>query len=277
MKMFRSLQTAFVVAVLSFALQCPAQIITLQDGNSIARIDPSTQAGMFDWLIQTTPTAAVDQLTKQWFWYRIGNTAESSIDTIGAPQIIQTSPFSATTTYFDPLQRFSISVRYTLQGGQFLSGTADISEQIAINNLSSAPLDFHFFQYSDFDLAGTPGNDSVFLGGSTFSGKVNQADQVDGTSLVEVVNTPGATHGETAMVFTTLNSLNDGVPTTLSDNWQTLNGDVTWALQWDQIIPVEGTLSISKDKRVDLTFVPEPGSLALLSLGLVAFALRRRQ
>jgi hypothetical protein len=270
------LKVGLVVALLGFAWQCPAQII-LQDGNSIARIDPSSQAGMFDWLIQSTPSSAVDQLTKQWFWYRIGNTAERSIDTIGAPQVVQTSPFSATTTYFDPLQRFNISVRYTLQGGQLLSGTADIAEQIAINNTSGAPLDFHFFQYSDFDLNGTPGNDSVFLGGSTFTGKVNQADQVDGTSLLEVVNTPGASHGETGLFPATLNSLNDGAPTTLSDNWQTLNGDVTWALQWDQIIAADGTLNISKDKRVDLKFVPEPSSLALASLGLVAYALRRRR
>ena len=40
--------------------------------------------------------------------------------------------------------------------------TSDIAETISIYNSSAAPLPFHFFQYSDFNL-GAPNGDSVFL------------------------------------------------------------------------------------------------------------------
>jgi hypothetical protein len=53
-------------------------------------------------------------------------------------------------------------------------------------------------------------------------------------------------------------------------------GDVTWALQWDLIIPAGGSLGISKDKSRHINFVPEPSSLALAGLSAVVLAFRRK-
>ncbi len=54
---------------------------------------------------------------------------------------------------------FNATVLYSLFGGSTGTGTADLNLQIVLNNPGLSALDFHFFQYADFDLAGTAGND----------------------------------------------------------------------------------------------------------------------
>ncbi len=260
-------------------LLAPAQIVTLTDNNSVAQINVGSQQGMFYWAVQNTPSSLQNQLHQQWFWYRVGAAGpEHSIDTLGAPVISGLTPSTLTTTYYDSLNRFNVAVTYTLQGGAFASGTSDITEQVRINNTSGSDLDFHFFQYSDFDLGGTPGGDSVTLFPSMLNGRINQSDQVSGATFVEVVNTPGANHGEAAFVPVTLTELNDANATVLNDILGPVGpGDVAWALEWDRLIGVGGSLQISKDKQLGVEFVPEPSALALLSLGLIGYVLHRRR
>lgn len=257
--------------------QSQAQII-LTDNNSEARLDPTTQAGMYYWAVQNTPTSYQNELNKQWFWYRVGSDPELSIDTISAPAITGLTANTVTTTYTDGLGRFNLSVRYSLAGGAPDSGTADITEQITINNTSGAVLPFHFFQYSDFNMAGDGMNDFALLSRNGFTLRYNQVDQLDGANLVELVATPNANHGEADLVPNTLNKLNDAFPTTLDDSKTNAFGDVAFALQWDQNIAVGGTLLISKDKQLNIQFVPEPSVMALVSAGVIAccFHWRRR-
>ncbi len=66
--------------LLAGTLGVQAQIQTLTDNNSVAQINPNSQSGMFNWSVD-----GQNQLNQQWFWYRIGNTPEQSIDTISAP------------------------------------------------------------------------------------------------------------------------------------------------------------------------------------------------
>ena len=260
-------------------LRAPAQIITLVDNNSVAQIDVGSQQGMFYWAVLNQPNQFQNQLNRQWFWYRVGTSGpERSIDTIGAPVISGLTPGTLTSTYYDGLNRFNVGVTYSLLGGGPASGTADITEQIAINNTSGSILDFHFFQYSDFDIAGTPGGDTVVLSKSGFTGRINQADQFSGANLVEVVNTPNANHGEADVVPNTLLKLNDGLATTLDDLKLSASGDAAWALQWDVSIGVGSSFIISKDKHLGVEFVPEPGTMALLGLGFggLLFARKRK-
>ena len=257
------------VAVFVFASPSFAAVITLVDNNSVAQIDPTTPAGMFNWFVD-----GQDQLTQQWFWYRVGTVnPEQPINTISAPILSLPDPRTLYTTYNNGL--FSVEVDYILTGSSPGSGISDIGESIRISNLTGAPLDFHFFQYSDFDLLGTAGGDSVQLG-QNLGGKYNEALQVDGSlALTETVVAPGATHGEVALFPVTLNKLNDGSATVLSDNAGPVTGDATWALQWDLTIPAGGTALISKDKYLQI--IPEPTSVTLVGFGLLALlAVRRR-
>ncbi len=251
------------------------QVVGLIDNNSTAAISLNSQAGMYSWTVD-----GVNQLFQQWFWYRIGNdpaSHEYSIDTISTPSISGQTASSVTTTYSIPT--YNVSIKYSLAGGNAGSGLSSMTEQIAFNNTSTNVMSLHFFQYSDFDLSNDPNGDMVALGKNN-QGLFNEALQTKGSiSLSEVISdtgiTPGANHGEVNYFANTLNSLNDSSPTTLNDVAGPLGpGDVTWAFEWDVTLNPGGSLLISKVKNLQ---VPEPSSIALLSLGIAACAIFRRR
>ena len=249
-----------------------AGLFTLVDENSSAVFDTGSQANAFNWTVD-----GVDQLYQQAFWYRIGNVAEQSLDTL--PHPVE----GTTDTNFDGDEDtlfvryngagFNIDVRYTLDGGLPGSRASDIAEQISISNLGQSPLDFHFFQYADFDLNDTDGGDTaVFVNANT----VHQSEGA--LSVSETVITPAASHREIDFFPATRDELNDGVATTLSDTpigTVVGPGDVTWAFQWDFTVQPGNTFIISKDKR--LSGVPEPTACALLSIGVGLLLAARRK
>jgi len=270
---FGSVVAVVSALALSWQSAYAAVPVVLVDANSDAFIDPYSQAGMYDWRVE-----GQDQLNQQWFWYRIGSAGpEASIDAISAPTIVQPNLRQATILYSNPI--FSIQIDYLLSGGAAGSGRSDVSESIRIINKSTATLDFHFFQYSDFDLGGA-GNDSVRLG-QNLAGKFNEAVLSDPlVAFTETVTVPGANHGEAAFFDTTRLKLNDAGPTTLNDVAGPIGpGDVTWAFQWDLSIAPGGSVLISKDKYLELTTIPEPATALLggMSLGLLLMIGRARR
>ena len=248
-----------------------AQIVPLVDNNSAVQIDTASQNGMFSWMVDGIPV-----LHQQWFWYRIGGVGPASaINTLSAPSILPTSPSAVGVTYAGQL--LNVNVKYSLAGGNAGSGVSDVSEQLSINNISSTTLDLHFFQYSDFRLGNTP--NSVMLG-RNIRGLFNEADQSDstGTALSETVISPGANHGEAALLGQTLAEFGSASFTTLNDNTTAGPGQTTWAFEWDVSLAPGGSLLIGKDKRVDVSpLIPEPSTFALVSFGLIAFGISRRR
>jgi hypothetical protein len=248
-------------------------IQTLSDLNSTASIDLSSQAGMYNWTVD-----GKNYLAQQWFWYRVGTAGlQLSIDTLTLTSYTNTGT-SLTTIWTDPNNRFNIDLTYVLTGSAPGSGTSDVQESIAVDNLSSSnSLNFHFYQYSHFNLSG--GHDSVALGKNGF-GNYYLADQSgSGIQLQETVVTgtpspPGAQEGEAAFYPQTLNNLNTVNGYTLNDNNSVGPGDVTWALEWDKNLAPDGTFTIGKDNSLT---VPEPSVIALVSLGLAACVWRRRR
>lgn len=261
----RSLALAAMLLGLGVATTAKADIV-LTDQNATAAIDPDSSAGVYSWVVDGT-----SYLYQQWFWYRIGDTdGQHSIDTISAPTISQSTPDAVDITYANNL--LSVEVQYILTGGSVGSFTSDIAEIIRITNLSGASLDLRFFQYSDFDLRGTPDDDSVTV-------TPNLATQSDnGTVLSESVVAPGASRYEADYFANTLNGLESGSPYNLNNNAAAGPGDVTWAYQWNRTLAAGGTFIISKDKHIQ--GVPEPSTLAIAglgALGLIGYGIRRRK
>jgi hypothetical protein len=249
---------------------------TLHDGNSSIKIEATGAHGMRDWCVD-----GVDNLWRQQFFYRIGSNStdrEYTINNLGLVCATKTGHNALNLLYQN--HKLSIEVDYVLTGGLAGSGYSSITEQIKISNRSDKPLDFHFFQFVDFDLLGSNLGESLYLN-QNLMGLFDAAYQTKGGFyFADEFVSPGANRAQVEEVSTTwpmLDSLNDGGPTILNNNIGPISGDVAWAFQWDKTIEVGGVFEISVIKSVYAEPIPEPSALALISLGGLAVAFRRNR
>ncbi len=263
-----------------------ATVITLENFNTVAQFatesgDAPADKGLFSWQVD-----GVNHINQQWFWYRVGAAAgERPIDTLTQLQAVALD-FDGTAgddalllRYRDAAETFELSVRYTLTGGATGSGNASLEEVIRVVNLTDQTIDFHFFQYVDFDLGGTESDDTVVLSGTP----INTALQTDPRAEVsETVVTPPPTRfevNEHQAAGGLEDRLADDQPTTLDNTLGPLgNLDATWAFQWDFPVAPRGSYLISKNKSLRATVaVPEANSIALAFMAGTALFIRRRR
>lgn len=256
---------SLLAAVMALAGAVAAQVV-LTDGNSTVEIDPTSNSptflrGMTSWVVDGT-----EQLFNQSYWYRIGETAEQTIDTIGNGNVTLIGTNSAMLAYSN--QSLRIEVFYTLVGGGLGSGTSDISEVVRVTNLTNSSLDFHLFEYDDFDLSGTFADDFGIISGTS------TMIQSDATTIVYVGAVPTQDRWMFAEVPTIFSMLDDGVASNLDNTGSGIGpADVAFAMQWDRSIGAGGTFLMSKNKII--VTVPEPATFAALGLGILALARRR--
>jgi hypothetical protein len=265
---------ASLAVVASFFTPSQSQAVvgySLTDGGSTALLDVGSAAGMYHWDLGF----GGNQLNQQWFWYRIGGGLAQPINAIGTPTVSVNGANWIDVTYTSssgPL--FSLTVSYVLTGGGVGSGTALIKENITVLNQSGGTINnFNLFQYSDFNLLGTPGGDSVSINAS-----LDSVIQTEGSAGIgEVITDPFANRAEAALVNNTLNNLNTVAGYDLNNNLAAGPGDVAWSFQWIADIDNNQELAIVKDKGVRITVIPEPSVLALVALSLgLAGTLRRK-
>jgi len=271
----RAITSGLVILGLSaFAQQSHAGLFTLVDDNSSAAFNTSSSANTNSWLVD-----GVDHLNQQAFWYRVGNVAEASLHAL--PIALE----GTTDTDFDGNHEnlfvryggagFIAEVRYALDGGSPGSGAADMGEQITITSTSGVPLDFHFFQYVDFDISATPLDDSARFPDP------HAVLQYDGSLVVtETADAPQPHRREIDFYNGILAKLTDGVASNLSDTPPIGAvfgpGDVTWAFQWDFTLLPNSVYQISKDKIISV--IPEPAASFLLSFGAgLLLSIRRKR
>lgn len=253
------------VLILPSEGQTPVNPVMMSDGNTMAMVDVASAMGMYQWNV-----GGQNQLNKQWFWYRVGDGQQYSIDTMGVPIVSRPSGNSSLSTIYDN-GTFRVTVDYFLKDEG--TGQADITESLRIYNETSGSIPIHFFQYSDFNLNGTPDGDEVWASTS------DAYQQKDGTGIAEGIVAPDASRYEAATTGgsdSTLNRLTTQSNVSLNDN-DYASGDVTWAFEWDISIGTGATVDILKDKQLWVAYVPEPSASALIALGLGAWGVARRR
>jgi len=257
-----------VVALGLFAanVQATAAVYNLFDDNS--SITVNTGAGINTWTVD-----AVTHLETEWFWYRTAGMAdEAAIHTLtfvnggAADTNFDGNPDTAYVKYSGT--GFTLELRASLDGGAAGSESSTLAEQITITN-TAGNLAFHLFQYTDFNLGGTPNDDAIQIV-NVLPDSVFQSDpKYDGDTVV----VPAADYYEAGAAAALLAKLSDGVSTTLANVATAGPGsDVAWALQWDETIAPGKVFQVAVGKAI----TPEPATLGLLAAGFVATLTCRR-
>jgi hypothetical protein len=271
-----SAATLFAGILLAFQAETGnAQITNLAPGdNSSAQVNAGANI-INNWNIDgvniLNPAGnGVEQL-----FYSIGSGTpagiQSGASSITSTPVTQPTPDSQTfgSTYNYTGGQFSLQAVYTLTGSAPGTGTSDFQQNYAIKNLSGGALSFHFFEYANFTI-GSGAN--VLLSEQTVKGvpAFTLAQVNGGVSLSEFIDaslTPGALEGSITPNITALTST-PGY--TLPGPASTMSGPGSaWLLEWDVTIGVGQEFDLNKDLNVVVT--PEPGPVAFLGLGLVAF------
>jgi hypothetical protein len=241
--------------------------------NTSAQINiTNANAGVLNWSVD-----GVNSLSSQRFFYRIGASPEALLQSISStPTVVFTQNPTISrldVTYANGI--FSARTLFQLIGTTPGSGSANLNETITIQNLSGAPLDFHLFQYSDFNLGGVAGGQTAQFQFDGF-GQPYKVIQTDGMRTVtETVNANTAPigHFEAGLDGTTLGSLTDLAATTLNDTITAGPGNATFTYQWDVVLAPNETITISKLMNI----VPEPGVATFAILSLVGMFAMRKQ
>lgn len=209
--------------------------VELTDGNSTALFETDSCLGMCSWTVD-----GVEELNQQWFWYRVGDTGkENPLSTLKQTGITFTSR-ELNVQYSHP--DFTVTVDFLLEGGAPSSGQANVRETVTITNIGSETLNFHFFQYVDFDA-----DANYDASWQTTWGEV--AIQLGNKgSVAATLASPIPSHYQVAICPDLLADLSDEHPTTLTDILGTFFGDLTYALQWDLLISPSGSAQISVNK-----------------------------
>lgn len=293
---------ALIIAVLAIGglmHRASAAPIAIQDYNSQLSIEyggaatgnvtPAVPApaftGAYNWTVD-----GVNHLYRQWYWFRVGPSGgEATVDTLGGAtaSTVDNSSFPGDDLLDDQMLisysdgSIQVVMDYMLTGNPGGGNPRSvINETIAVRNWTASTKTVHFFQYNNFDINSTPGDDTVTITNN------NTATQDDGMYLFaeNVVTGSGQPSSGFAVgnEATLLAMLTDGSPTTLNQlGATTASGDVGWIFQWDLVIPgktwdpdagwIPGELLISKVRSIQ---VPEPTTLFGLGVGSLLLLVR---
>jgi len=242
--------------------------IQLTHNGSIVDIDENSST-VNNWLV-----GGSDHAFQHSYYYRVGDSgAASLVSTLGTPGVTLFGSRGAEVVYQSADFRVTLSYLLTASANGM---TADLAESALVENLGGAA-SFRLFQYNDYDMNGTAGNDR---GERLNSSTIQVTDSV--VTMVEAIEggTPIPNYSEIGNVWPNLRNditgtngynLNSTAGTNVG---QVLNGDISYAFQWNRDMGQGGAFVISTDK---LIAVPEPGSMIALGLGFTALLSRRRR
>lgn len=232
--------------------------------------------------VDFTGAGTNDMAFESWWFFRVqGQTSETAF---GTPDFEDYSGSVSRLEFDDPGGAGLFSAILKAEVIDTGANTGNLFQNLRIRNNSASDLTIDIFHYSDFDLAGTFGNDSAVL--TSGSGDI-QIDVSDG-SLAETASFVGygADAFEVGTYSTLLQRLTNGTLTNLGNSGLPFaTGDFTGAFQWSSVVIGAGEVddfltqfgSNAPLLDPEITVIPEPSSALLVGLGLAALSLRSRR
>lgn len=279
-----------VVIIVGWTPLGRAVTYTLTDNHGRSSVDIDDITGEIQ--LWNVPASGPNHLAGQAMRFRRGNTGdERSMETLVLTETLQQRANSLTLQYEDPAGDFTIRLVYALSAPS--SNRSILGEQILIINTSTGPLDFHLFEYVDFDLDRTP-VDSLLKEVSTTQVRQHEDPGLAGRVVDGFVD--NARTGKTQIPNITELGIypnqayrlgvglpdTDG-PTTLKESGvgsSLINKDFSWARQWDFTLDSNAPRYVSNLRYLlDVVPLPIPNTLPLLGIGLavlLASCWRRR-
>lgn len=250
---------AFALCFVSAGLT--AGPLSVANANSSITVDPTSVFGLSSYVVD-----GIENDFEQSYWTRgLGATFESPLSDLPVTAAEALGNLIMV-TYGAP--QFDVQVRYVLLGGSPDSHIASLLETLMFFNRTGQPIPLTLFMETDLDVGGTAENRAV--------GDINGINQsAPGWSALVSAN-PIPDAFQIAPFPDLFLSLGDTASTNLTNTGSPFGpGDATFAFQWNVILPVGSTYTVSVQKA----FVPEPATWCLTALGFgtaLAFGRRRR-
>lgn len=220
-----------------------------------------------------------DYLFQNWWWYRGGqDTREYGLS--NQVQGIQLNPASAFVRYLEPgvdggAANLQFDLTYTLN--QISPTQAAVTINWNITNLATFPQNVSFFSYTDADVGTSLSDDFAnYVSGPGLNYMRVDATNADPSQFFTVGADLSLNDAWQMAAFTSTRlGLSDALVTNLPNSASPFTGDFTGALQWDLVLAAGESIGGRVTKGYNYV-VPAPGALALLGLGGLAAARRRR-
>jgi hypothetical protein len=217
-----------------------------------------------------TDQGSSDQLFQQWWWYRVNgvDSREFALSNLTG----KTVSGNHMVLNYAETEGFSAAVDYTLtnQGANAL-----LTATVFITNTSTSgsQLNMSFFDYFDFDMNTSGGDDSATLVSDNPALRMRIGDS-GGPMSAEYRAIDGVAY-QVATYSTIRTFLADASTNNLNSTGLPFGpGDFTGANQWNFTLNPNEQIAIQTS--MVLTPVPEPATMAVLGLGALALIRRRR-
>lgn len=237
----------------------PITLTDIKGLNTVVNIDPYTQAGIYEWLVDGT-----NHMRQNSYWFSVGSGPVTPVSSLEIVSINPAEDMMCDVQYSGAL--FDMEISYMLMGASLGSGQSDIGQIVSINNKTGSVLDFSLYEFVNLDLNGKSfGQSGTLLISSTLSqtegATESQLSANDIPSIIEV--------GDAA---TLLAKLNNSTPFVANSNYE---GDVAAVFQWNMALG--DSAMISQDNALFNGAVPEPASMTVFAalFGLVPLMRRR--
>jgi MYXO-CTERM domain-containing protein len=241
-----------------------------------------TAAGVQGNFRVTGGVGGTDNVYANWWWYRVNGTSTREL---GIRQTTGTAVKTAIGTH---------AVNYAITSGGLLfdvtftlsslnATSANIHSNVRVTNTTASPVDISLFNMMDIFLGGQDASDRVLFAGASGGDRVINFDD----SVLPSFKAQHRGFGAFGYGVGTFSAISAQVTDTSIDNFADVNGfttpdDLSSVMQFNLgVIEAGATASAGAAFAVDVqgndvTAVPAPGALALMGVGGLLAARRRR-